>query len=87
MALVAAHFACRIRGFFDAFDAFTVAGLRSFGGGGLLLSGTLAGCGTPSFVVTPIANAVSLDETTVVGGSGLFPDKIALIASKAPWPT
>ncbi len=37
------------------------------------------GCGAPSFLVTPVQNTSSLEETTVVDGSGLFPDKIVVI--------
>lgn len=41
---------------------------------------TLAvGCGTPSLLITPIANTNDLDETTVQRGEGWFPDKIAII--------
>jgi protease-4 len=38
----------------------------------------LAGCGT-SFVITPVETSNKLDETTVMDGKGLFPDKIAII--------
>jgi protease IV len=41
--------------------------------------GLLAGCGTPSFLITPVANSNQLDETEVASGSGLFPDKIAIV--------
>lgn len=40
----------------------------------------LGGCGTPSWLITPVANAYSLDETVVVAGKGFFhPRKIAII--------
>jgi protease-4 len=38
-----------------------------------------SGCGSPSLLLTPVANAYSLDETVVVGGKGFFPSKIAII--------
>jgi len=38
----------------------------------------LGGCGT-SFVITPVETSNKLDETTVMDGKGLFPDKIAII--------
>jgi protease-4 len=37
------------------------------------------GCGAPSFLVTPVQNAYTLDEAQVEPGHGLFPDKIAVI--------
>ena len=41
---------------------------------------TLAcGCGTPSFLVTPVANSNTLDEQVVEAGTGFFPKKIAII--------
>ncbi len=39
----------------------------------------LAGCGMPSFLITPVTNLNSLDEKTVESGKGLFPDKIVVI--------
>jgi protease IV len=39
----------------------------------------VAGCGTPSFLITPVSNDSQLDESEVVSGKGLFPDKIAVI--------
>ena len=39
----------------------------------------IAGCGTPSFLITPVSNPSELDETVVKSGKGLFPDKIAII--------
>jgi protease-4 len=39
----------------------------------------VAGCGTPSFLITPVSNPSELDETVVKSGKGLFPDKIAII--------
>ena len=38
----------------------------------------LGGCGS-SFVITPVETSNKLDETTVMDGKGLFPDKIAII--------
>src|SRR5690348_12488980 len=45
---------------------------------GLLVT-ALAGCGTPSFLVTPVANSSALEEQTVKSGSGFFPPKVAII--------
>jgi protease IV len=47
----------------------------------LLLAGLLlaAGCGTPSILLTPVDNTNKLEESTVVDGKGLFPNKIAII--------
>jgi protease-4 len=47
----------------------------------VVIAGSLlsAGCGTPSFLVTPVANSNKLDETTVAPGKGLFPDKVAIV--------
>src|SRR4051794_6906329 len=39
----------------------------------------LAGCGTPSFLVTPIANTSQLEETDVAAGRGWFGGKIAIV--------
>jgi protease-4 len=39
----------------------------------------LAGCGTPSFLITPVAGSSDLDETVVQKGTGFLPPKIALI--------
>jgi protease-4 len=39
----------------------------------------LGGCGTPSFLITPVENSNKLDESTVAPGKGLFPDKIAIV--------
>jgi protease IV len=39
----------------------------------------VGGCGTPSFLVTPVSNPSDLNETVVQKGKGLFPDKIAII--------
>ena len=47
----------------------------------VLLAGALAcvaGCGTPSFLITPVANSSDLNEVVVQGGR-LFADKIAII--------
>jgi protease-4 len=43
---------------------------------GLLM---IAGCGTPSVLLTPVDNTNKLEETTVMDGKGLFPDKIAIV--------
>jgi protease-4 len=47
----------------------------------LVMAGSVlfAGCGTPSFLVTPVANSNKLEETTVAPGKGLFPDKVAIV--------
>jgi protease-4 len=46
----------------------------------LIAGWTLAGgCGTPSFLITPVSNSNKLDETTVAPGKGLFPDKVAIV--------
>ena len=37
------------------------------------------GCGTPSFLVTPVANSNTLDEQVVETGTGFFPKKVAII--------
>src|SRR5438045_1759276 len=39
----------------------------------------IIGCGTPSFLITPVASTNALEEQTVVGGRGFFPPKIAII--------
>ncbi len=39
----------------------------------------LAGCGSPSLLITPVSDANHLEETEVQSGKGLFPDKIAII--------
>ena len=39
----------------------------------------LAGCGTPSFLITPISNSGELKEDTVEPGKGFFPPKVAII--------
>jgi protease-4 len=38
-----------------------------------------AGCGIPSFLVTPVQNSTNLEEQTVSQGSGFAPPKIAII--------
>jgi len=38
-----------------------------------------AGCGTPSFLITPVANSNTLDEQQVEPGKGLAPGKIVII--------
>lgn len=45
----------------------------------LLALPLLGGCGIPSFLVTPIANSNTLDETTVQPANGFWPDKVAII--------
>lgn len=48
----------------------------------LIVSSLLAfagGCGTPSLLITPVANTNQLEETRVAPGKGWFPDKIAII--------
>src|SRR4051812_21766786 len=37
------------------------------------------GCGTPSFLITPVASTNALEEQTVIGGRGFFAPKIAII--------
>src|SRR4051812_50050382 len=39
----------------------------------------LAGCGTPSLLVTPVSNTNQLDETELISGQGWFAGKIAII--------
>ncbi|HSV14573.1 MAG TPA: signal peptide peptidase SppA, partial [Tepidisphaeraceae bacterium] len=39
----------------------------------------LTGCGTPSFLVTPVSNNSTLEETQVAGGKGWFSGKIAIV--------
>ncbi|HEX4124223.1 MAG TPA: signal peptide peptidase SppA [Tepidisphaeraceae bacterium] len=48
-----------------------------FAGLGCLL--LVIGCGTPSFLVTPVSNTNELDEEVVQPGNGLFQPKIAII--------
>ena len=45
----------------------------------LTLGFLCAGCGTPSFLITPVSNTSTLDETQVQPGNGFSPPKIALI--------
>lgn len=45
----------------------------------VLLPILAAGCGTPSFLVTPVSSSTDLNEETVQDGQGLFPDKVAII--------
>ena len=45
---------------------------------GLILS-CIAGCGAPSFLVTPVANSNKLNEEQVSGGQGWSPAKVAII--------
>jgi protease-4 len=44
-----------------------------------LLSLFASGCGTPSFLVTPVQNTSSLDEQTVRAGKGFGAPKIAIV--------
>jgi protease-4 len=37
------------------------------------------GCGTPSFLITPVSNTSELEEVPVQRGEGFFPKKIAII--------
>jgi protease IV len=39
----------------------------------------LTGCGTPSLLITPVANTNKLEEIEVQSGKGLYPDKVAII--------
>jgi len=41
--------------------------------------GSLGGCGVPSFLITPVGNSNTLDETQVQPGKGFSPDKIAIV--------
>jgi protease-4 len=45
---------------------------------GLMLL-SLAGCGTPSFLITPVANSNKLEEQVVEEGKGWSPGKVAII--------
>lgn len=45
----------------------------------LLLMTLTVGCGTPSFLVTPVQNVYSLEEQTVTEGHGFGSGKVALI--------
>jgi protease-4 len=44
-----------------------------------LLLLALGGCGMPSFLITPVANNTTLDETTVEAGQGWAPPKVVII--------
>jgi protease-4 len=46
---------------------------------GMFFASFCAGCGAPSFLVTPVSSSHALDEETVQPGSGLFAPKIAII--------
>jgi len=46
---------------------------------GLCLLTGLLGCGTPSFLVTPVANSNKLEEQEVSAGHGFSPGKVAVI--------
>jgi protease-4 len=43
------------------------------------LSMLSAGCGVPSFLITPVSSSTTLQERVVQRGKGLSPDKIAII--------
>lgn len=45
---------------------------------GLILS-CIAGCGAPSFLVTPVANSNKLNEEQLSSGKGWSPDKVVII--------
>src|SRR3954451_10073301 len=45
----------------------------------LFLSLLVTGCGTPSFLVTPVANSNRLEEQTLKSGKGWSGPKVALI--------
>jgi protease-4 len=47
----------------------------------LLISGLFfaGGCGTPSFLITPVSNSNTLYETTVEDGTGFAPPKVVII--------
>jgi protease-4 len=45
----------------------------------VLILPLLAGCGTPSFLITPVSNSGELKEDTVESGKGFFPPKVAII--------
>lgn len=44
-----------------------------------VLVGCVAGCGVPSFLITPVSHAGGLREQAVRAGRGLSPDKIVLV--------
>ncbi len=52
---------------------------RSVGVAALAAVLSAGGCGIPSFLVTPVQNASTLDEKEVVGGHGLLPPKVVVI--------
>jgi protease-4 len=45
----------------------------------LLAAAAMAGCGVPSFLVTPVQNSSKLEEKEVAAGHGLLPDKVVVI--------
>ena len=45
----------------------------------MLMAMACAGCGTPSFLVTPVSNTSRLEEVEVQGGKGWSPSKVAII--------
>lgn len=45
---------------------------------GLILA-CVAGCGTPSFLITPVANSNKLNEEQLTAGKGWSPDKVVII--------
>lgn len=44
-----------------------------------LILSCIAGCGAPSFLVTPVANSNKLDEEQLSSGKGWSPDKVVII--------
>jgi len=45
----------------------------------ILFTAMVAGCGAPSFLVTPVANSNTLEEQEVESGEGWAPGKVAII--------
>src|SRR5690348_3810194 len=45
----------------------------------LVLTALIAGCGAPSFLVTPVANSNTLEEQEVQPGKGWAPGKVAIV--------
>ncbi len=54
---------------------------RSWGGvlAAVMLALALSGCGTPSFLITPVQNPTRLQEVAVRAGKGWMPEKVAII--------
>ncbi len=55
------------------FCQFAVAGLS------IVVLALLAGCGTPSFLITPVSNSSELTEEVVQAGTSWSPSKVAII--------